>query len=70
MQALAGRPSTDTGERPGAFALPASTAASATIDAWLDEYVATSVPGACRSTYGVSIATVTSAEPADDPPSP
>src|SRR5947208_116562 len=36
-QADRGRPFTATGDRPGAGALPARTAASASIDAWVDE---------------------------------
>ena len=51
-QADRGRPSSLTGLRPGALALPASTAATAFMEAWLDEYVATSVPCIWRSTYG------------------
>src|SRR5215475_3280519 len=61
-QAERGRPVTGTGDCPGAVALPASTAASAVIDAWLDEYVAilTGDVAYC-SAYGVAISTVTAA---------
>src|SRR5262245_59151706 len=61
-QAERGNPLTGTGERPGAGAPPAITAASARIAAWVSGYVAISTGDSAElSPKGVSKATVTAA---------